>query len=39
MQMYYQLAHLQTLHDQLHEYLIAGDFFPIKKGILVFTLM
>ena len=23
--------HLQTLHDQLHEYLIAGDLFPIKK--------
>jgi 2'-5' RNA ligase len=23
--------HLQTLHDRLHEYLIAGDIFPIKK--------
>ena len=31
MQMYYRLAHLQTLHDQLREYLIAGDFFPIKR--------
>jgi 2'-5' RNA ligase len=24
-------GHLQTLHDQLHKYLIAGDIFPIKK--------
>ena len=24
--------HLQTLHDQLHEYLIARDIFPVKKG-------
>lgn len=23
--------HLQTLHDQLHEYLIGGNVFPIKK--------
>ncbi len=23
--------YLQTLHDQLHEYLIASDLFPIKK--------
>ena len=23
--------YLQTLHDQLYEYLIAGDLFPIKK--------
>lgn len=23
--------HLQTLYDQLHEYLIASDLFPVKK--------
>ena len=31
-------SQLQTLHDQLHDYLIARDIFPVKKGD-SFTLM